>query len=160
MPPLEAKIFERSLISSLDRFDSSASRIRSRAGRDKRRRPGSALPSGLAQAFQHMRVVFWPVPRGALTGIHVERRWCDSDGLFQSLFRFVDPPRLAERRRAPEISGRQIGVRADCPPRRLERGIVFAGQIVTDCPVVQMQSQPGMARVEPDAVFESDAPFL
>ena len=23
-----------------------------------------------------------------------------------------------------------------------------------------MQSQPGMARVEPDAVFESDAPFL
>src|SRR5260370_40114867 len=43
---------------------------------------------------------------------------------------------------------------------RLDRGIVFAGQIETGRHLRQLQRQVRLAGVEPNAVFESDTPFL
>ena len=42
---------------------------------------GSTFPSSLAQAVEHVGVIFQPVPGHALADIHLERRRRDRDGL-------------------------------------------------------------------------------
>jgi hypothetical protein len=55
----------------------------------------SALPSGLAQAFEHMGMVFRPHPRHTLADIHVERGRRNREGVLQRSPRFPDPTGLA-----------------------------------------------------------------
>jgi len=54
----------------------------------------SPLPSGLAQAVEHMRVVFSPHPWHALADIQVERARRDRQRLLQRLPCFLDPTGL------------------------------------------------------------------
>ena len=55
----------------------------------------SLFPAGLAQAFEHVNVVFGPVPGHACADISVECRRRDRDCLLQSLLRLIDTPDLA-----------------------------------------------------------------
>ena len=76
-------------------------------GRDGRRAKGTASllpPAGLAQAHNHMRVVFRSHPRHAPADIHVEGARHNRDGLLQRFLRFLDPADLAERRGEPPIN--------------------------------------------------------
>ena len=52
-------------------------------------------PSGLAQTFKHVGVVFRPSPGGALSYIEVERSRGDGDCLLQRLPRLINPAELA-----------------------------------------------------------------
>jgi hypothetical protein len=62
-------------------------------------RPSPLPPSGLAQTFEHVGVVFWPDPRHSIADIQVEGRWRYRNGPFQGFPRFWEAAQLAERSR-------------------------------------------------------------
>ena len=73
----------------------------------------SARPSGLAEAFHYVCVVFRPQRRMALedipAGIAIKYRRRYRDGLLQRLLRFRGPTHLAERRGEYSVGARTIG---------------------------------------------------
>src|SRR5580704_11155521 len=66
--------------------------------------------AGLAQAFEHMRVVFRPHPRHARMDTALERGRRDGYGLVQRFVRLFDPAALAEGSGEPTVGVRKIGV--------------------------------------------------
>src|SRR3954453_9648874 len=70
--------------------------------------------------------------------------------------RFVYAPELAQRGSQPAVNQRVIGIGAQYTPRSLDRALVIAQEIQADHELVQQDAGPGVAGVEPDAVFEGD----
>ena len=80
-----------------------------------RRLGSSSSPSGLAQAFEHMRVVFRPHPRHATADTTPARGRCDGRGLFQRFLCLFDPAELAE------LSGEPAGLAQVASPAARRR---------------------------------------
>src|SRR5580704_186950 len=106
-----------------------------------------------------MGVVLWPVPRHAPADKHVESSWCHRNGVCQYFLCLLYATCLTEGRGKPAIHVRIIGVCADAALSRFHRGIVFAGQVITNRNIQQTEVQVWVARVESDAFLESGAPF-
>ena len=92
----------------------------------------SVLPSSLAQTFEHMGMILRPVPRHAPADKHVESSWCDGNGLCQCFLRLLDATALAEGRGEPAILVRVIRVSASAALSRLNRRVIFAGQVIAN----------------------------
>ena len=68
------------------------------------------LPSGLAQTFEHVGMVFETMPRHAPPDIHVKGSRRDSDGFFKRFLCFGDSPELSECSSKPTIWRRKIRI--------------------------------------------------
>src|SRR5260370_2044656 len=91
----------------------------------------STLPSGLAQALEHVGVVFRPMPWYAPANKYLERGRRDCNGLLDRFLRFHGLTDLAEGGGEPAVGRRKIGVGSDPLFRRLDRRLVFAAEIKT-----------------------------
>jgi hypothetical protein len=68
------------------------------------------LPSSLAQALEHVGVVFWPMPWYAPANKYLERGRRDRNGLLERFLRFNGLTALAEGCGEPAVGRRKIGV--------------------------------------------------
>src|SRR6516225_3716194 len=85
---------------------------------------------------------------------------CDRNGLIQHFLCFLDATSLAERRREPAILVRVIGVSTDTMLSGLNRSVIFAGQVIADRNIEQLQMIVWVVWVEPNTFLQGDAPFL
>src|SRR6516162_5868509 len=91
-----------------------------------RRKPSAlALPAGLAQAVQHVLVVFGSVPWWPATGVEFERSRRNFERLLQRGPRFFRSTQLTQCRREPPITVRNIRIPGNDAPLCLDRpGVV------------------------------------
>jgi integrase/recombinase XerD len=125
-----------------------------------RAQAASALPSGLAQSLDQVGVVFWPKPRHAVPDIHVECGRRERDGLSQRFLCFCRATELTERGGGPAIDHWKIGVRPDQLFGRLDRLLVFSGEIKTASNVQQTYRRKRIARIEPNTRLDRCEPLL
>ena len=125
-----------------------------------RTRAESALPSGLAQSLDQVGMVFWPKPRHTVSDIHVECGRRERDGLIQRFLCFRSPTELTKRGGRPAIDHRKIGVRPDQLFCRLDRLLVFSGEIKTAGNVQQTYRRKRIARIEPNTRLDRREPLL
>ena len=118
------------------------------------------VPASFAQTFEHVGVVFRPHPRYTTPDIRLERARYDRDGPLQRFLRLFEPTELAERGGEPTVRVGKIGERPDrafCHP---DSGRIIPTKIKSECQLVQTDCLSRLARVEPDAPFESRDTFL
>src|SRR6266852_2288637 len=107
-----------------------------------------------------MEMVLRPIPRHAVSHIHLECGWREMDRFIQRFFGFSFSPKLAESGGRPAVNHWEVRIRPTQAFRCFDSGFVFARKIQPACNVKQSYRRERIARVKPDAGLDSSETFF